>query len=154
MPRQPILADFIAAFGDDPGVLPDGLVLGSCRQDWQRVLQVIDDNGWDATWGDNGESVVSGDFDDPSRSSLSFALRPMSTVQVNFFPGGEEILFDIDLREITSQEALDALASVISQLGCALDLPVALSSEGDFEDVVIRYDPTSGEFSLRAPRQS
>lgn len=78
----------------------------------------------------------------------------MSTVQVNFFPGGEEILFDIDLREITSQEALDALASVISQLGCALDLPVALSSEGDFEDVVIRYDPTSGEFSLRAPRQS
>lgn len=153
MTRQLLLVDFIAAFGDDPGVLPDGLVLGSGRADWLRIVPVIEENGWDATWNDNGQTITIGDLDNTSQKRGSFALRPTASVQINFFPDSEEILFDIDLREFASQHAVDALSAVIAKLGSALGLPVVLSSEGDYDNVVVRYDPTAGEFSRVEPRQ-
>lgn len=55
-------------------------------------------------------------------------------------------MFDIDLREFTSQ---DALGAVIAQLGSTLDLQVVLYSEGDFDDVVVSYNPVAREFSAR-----
>lgn len=135
-------------------MLPDGLVVGSGRGDWPRIVPVIEESGWDAAWNDDGQKLAIGDLDNPSQERGSFALRPMSSVQINFFPDSEEILFDIDLREFTSQDALDALSAVIAGLGSALGLPVVLSSEGDYDDVVVRYDPSAGEFAPLEPRQA
>jgi hypothetical protein len=147
--RSPLLVEFIAAFGDEPGMLPDGRVLGSSETDWARVFQLIDDSGWHAIWHDNVRTVVSDDLVDPSRYGQTFGLRPSASVQINFW-FGDEVLFDIDLREFSSQGALDILCAVIAELGSALDMPVVVSSEGAFDDVVLRYDPVSNGLSVTA----
>ncbi len=71
----------------------------------------------------------------------------MPNVQVNFFLG-DEVLFDVDLRELEDQSALDALCEVLVLLGRSLRKPVTLSHEGNFDDVVIRYEPGIDEFTL------
>ncbi|WP_214468540.1 hypothetical protein [Microbacterium flavescens] len=146
---RPLLADFVASVGETPGVLPDGQVLGSSKTDWTRVFDLIKQRGWDAAWNGDGRAVVLEDLDDPSREGESFALRPIPAVQINCFPGDEEVLFDIDLREFNNQDALDALTAFMADLGSVLSMPVVISSEGDYADVIVRYDPDSREFSLR-----
>lgn len=152
MPHPILLADFIAAFGDSPGVLPDGTVVGSSRADWARVFALITDEGWAVAWHSDKRGVAMSDLLDSSRDHDSFALRPIPGVQINWFLGYGEVVFDIDLREYTNQDALDALLRVIALLGSALDRPVALSSEGDPDDVVAHFDPNSDEFTLRERR--
>lgn len=147
MSRFP-LAEFRSAFGDDQGVLPDGLVPQSVREDWSSVLRLAADQGWAASWIDDGSAVTTSDLLEKSRDMETFALRPIPGVQINCFTG-DEVRFDIDLREYTSQVALDVLCDVIARLGSALGKPVILFREGGFDDEVVRFDPDSGQFALR-----
>ncbi|GAA1527497.1 hypothetical protein BJ978_001435 [Agromyces terreus] len=142
------LADFKAAFGGDfAGPLPDGQVLGSSQSDWPAVMRAIARTGWNVAWNRDGGNVEFGQLHDPDRRHDSFAVRPMPNVQVNFFLG-DEVLFDVDLRELEDQSALDALCEVLVLLGRSLRKPVTLSHEGNFDDVVIRYEPGIDEFTL------
>lgn len=147
MTRPLLRADLIEAFGEDPGSLPDGVVVGSTPADWVRVFELIDHVGWDVAWNNDGRRVKFSDLDDPKRARELFALRPRPGIQINFFPGDNEIDFDIDLREYADQETVDALCAVIAQLGSVLDKSVVLTHEGgSSDDVVVRYDPTTDEF--------
>lgn len=89
---------FHRAFGDDPGVLPDGEVLGSAEHDWDEVFAMLHRSGWRVTASD-GHSPLP-----PSRHGLaefeSFAVRPVDGVRANFFPGPDAMIFDVDLREL------------------------------------------------------
>jgi hypothetical protein len=145
------LADFRAAFGENAGVLPDGRVLESVRAEWSSVLGLAAAQEWSLNWSADGRKVAASDLGVESRDAQSFALRPVSGVQINWFLG-DEIVFDIDLREYTDQAALDALCDVIARLGSALDKPVVLSAEGDWDDEVIRFEPDSGQFALGKSR--
>ncbi|KQX07704.1 MULTISPECIES: hypothetical protein [unclassified Leifsonia] len=141
------LADFKAAFGDLALALPDGQVLGSSQSDWPAVVQAIGRTGWSVAWSHDGGAVELGQLHDPDRRLDSFAVRPIPTVRVNFFLG-DEVLFDVDLRELQDQVALDAVCEVFALLGRSLGKPVTLSHEGDFDDVVIRYEPGTDDFTL------
>jgi len=92
MAHSLLRSQVVAAFGEDPGALPDGVVVGSTHSDWVRVMELIAEVRWDAAWTSDGRPVALSDLDDPARASESFALRPASGVQINFFPGGPEVL--------------------------------------------------------------
>ena len=68
-------------------------------------------------------------------------------MRLNFF-AGPEILFDVDLRELVSEKAVGRVLDVIAGIGVACAKPVILSSEGDRDDVVIRYDPSTRRFTV------
>lgn len=141
------LADFTEAFGPHAGVLPDGLVLGSNRSDWPEVIRAVSRVGWTASWNPEGGIVELGELENQYRQHASFEVGPIPNVQVNFFLG-DEVLFDIDLRELVDQVALDAVCKVVALLGVSLGKPVAISHEGDFDDVVLRYEPDLEEFTM------
>lgn len=112
------------------------------------VFAVFEHEGWDVAWYSD-HRVVREDVLDLSRDQEAFALWPVPGVQINWYPGSDELLFDIDLREYTSQDAVDALCVVIARVGSALNLPIVLSDEADFDDVVVRFTPEPAAFSLR-----
>ena len=72
-------ARFRAAFGGDPGVLPDGEVVGSTEHDWDAVFAMLQHSGWKLTTSD-GHSPLP-----PNRQGLaeleSFAVWPDEVVE-------------------------------------------------------------------------
>jgi hypothetical protein len=145
----PSLADFQAAFrtATGAGVLPDGEVLGSSREDWPAVLAVLEGLGASAIWSDGTAEATASSLLDPMRDGGVLAVWPLPGMRLNFF-AGPEVLFDVDLRELVSEEALGRLLDVIAGIGVACAKPVVLSSEGDRNDIVIRYDPLKRMFTV------
>ncbi|HEY9291386.1 MAG TPA: hypothetical protein VIP98_08930 [Microlunatus sp.] len=142
------LSDFSELFGDLDGHLPDGQVLGSNWSDWPEVIRLISRSGWTGTWFSDGAPVAVGDINEPDRLDASFTVHPIPTVRVDFFLS-DEVLFDIDRRELVDQVALDAICEVVARLGASLGKPVTISYEGNFDDVVLRYEPRVDEFTMR-----
>ena len=63
--------------------------------------------------------------------SVRLTMRPIRGMAVNFWPySADEILFDIDIREIHGQERLDALCAFLRAIGRRLGKPVLMSEEG------------------------
>lgn len=145
------LERFLAAFGDDPGVLPDGAIPRSHGSDWPKIVEALARAGWAAAWNPGGPAVLPHHLEDPSFRHSTFAVHPDPGIHVNFFPGDDGIVFDIDLREFVSQDKVDALVVFMAVLGRALGEPVTISQEGDFEAVVLRYEPKSDSLSASAP---
>lgn len=140
------LKDFIAAFGDDPMILPDCEVVGSDRMDWGPILREFSRSRWVPTWSRGAADVVeASQLQDPSRDGDVFYVRPIPGLRINFFAGAK-ILFDLDLRELTSDRALQVLYDVITRVGVASGKRVTVSQEGTWDDVVVVYDPTAASF--------
>jgi len=138
----------VEAFGAQPGVLPDGTIVGSSPSDWPRVLTVIEEAGWHAVWTSNGRTVEVADFTDDAYVHESFAVRPTNRVTVNFFFGVGEITFDFDLRELVDQAAVDALCSLLATVGNALNRQVDVMPEGQADTIVVRYLPRGHRFVI------
>lgn len=140
----------MAAFGENPMVLPDGIVHGTNAADWPVVLDALSRAGWPARWNspDPGPDtpVDPRDFDEPSRHYDSFAVHPAPGVRVNFFWYPGEVVFDIDLRELRDQASVDGVCALMIVLGEATGRTVTLSQEGDEDAVVLRYDPGDSSF--------
>jgi hypothetical protein len=137
---------FHRAFGDDPGVLPDGEVLGSAEHDWDAVFAMLHRSGWRLTTSD-GHSPLP-----PNGHGLaefeSFAVWPVDGVRVNFFPGPGAVIFDFDLRELVNQARVDGVAHVMRELGTTLRRDVVVRDEGSNGAPVIRYTTATDQFSL------
>lgn len=138
--------EFRAAFGPDPGVLPDGRIEGSDASDWPLVIQTIKGDGLSATWIEDRSPVSDSDVRDRNRASETFAVRLPAGVQVNFFRG-DDVVFDIDLREMISQSAVDAICAFIAHIGTACQKSVVLTPEGG-GPAAVRFDSTTGDFTL------
>ena len=76
---------------------------------------------------------------------LRFAVRNV-VVCCHFFDF-EEIEFDIDPRDVRSQEALDSLLGFMRRVGDTVAKPVILTYENDREHPFISYDPGQRAFS-------
>ena len=139
-------ARFHDAFGDDPGVLPDGEVLGSTEHDWDAVFTMLHHSGWKLTTSD-GHSPLP-----PNRHGLaeleSFAVWPVDGIRINFFPGPDAVIFDVDLRELVDQASVDGLARVMRKLGTTLRRDVVIREEGAGGAPVLRYTTATDQFSL------
>lgn len=148
--KSPVrLTDLSELFGELDGHLPDGEVLGSNWSDWPEVMRLLALSGWTGTWLSDGAPLEVGDIDEPDRRDASFTVHPIPTVRVNFFLS-DEVLFDIDRRELVDQVALDAICEVVARLGASLRKPVTISYEGNFDNVFLRYEPSVDEFTIRA----
>lgn len=134
------------AFGDDPGVLPDGEVVGSAEQDWDVLFAMLHDSDWKVTTSD-GHSPLP-----PNRHGLAefeiIAVWPIDGVRVNFFPGPDGVYFDVDLRELINQAAMDGLANLMRKLGATLRRDVVLRDEGSTGAPVIRYATSADLFTI------
>ena len=86
-----------------------------------------------------GGRVQESQLADPETDGAVFAVHPVPSVRLNFF-AGPEVLFDIDLREIVTDHALTNVFAVLTRLGTACGTPVYLSSEGDWNDVIVKYE--------------
>lgn len=139
---------FMEAFGALPGVLPDGIIVGSSPSDWPRVLTALGQAGWHAVWTSNGRTVEVADFANDAYLHESFAVRPINRATVNFFFGVGEITFDFDLRELVDQAAVDALCSLLAMVGNALNRQVDVTPEGQAETIVVRYLPGGRRFVI------
>ncbi|WP_234751136.1 hypothetical protein [Arthrobacter ramosus] len=139
-------AHFRRAFGEDPGVLPDGEVLGSTEHDWDAVFAMLHRSGWKLTTSDGHSPLPH------NRRGLaeleSFAVWPVDGVRVNFFPVPDAVFFDVDLRELVNQTTVDGLAHLMRKLGTTLRRDVVIREEGAGGAPVLRYTVATDQFSL------
>lgn len=114
--------------------LHDGCVVGAGGQ--RAVVELVRRQGW------RSEELASG----------TLAVWPADGFQVNFFDcGGEDVDFDIDVRELRGQERLDLLSAFLRVMGQAFRAPVAMRGEGDDPGFsLFHYDPETDEFVLDA----
>jgi hypothetical protein len=145
------ISDFIDAFGEDPLILPDGEVRNSSHADWQPVLDVLHASGW--TMAMNGASRGSQVPSEVARLMAteelpSFSVVPVSGVTLNFFCSRKgPVLFDIDLREMISQGALDGICDAMRLIGTSTRKDVALAP-GGLQIDVLTFDSSTASFAL------
>ena len=80
------VADFIDAFGEDPGDLPDGVVLNSSHADWQPLLDALHAAGWPMVLNGAESSPVPREIPTllATDEFRTFFVYPVSAVGVNF----------------------------------------------------------------------
>ncbi|MFF8566700.1 hypothetical protein ACF06N_17255 [Streptomyces albidoflavus] len=119
------------------GALPDVVVPGTSAEDWQAVLDLVEESGWSCRYSEGGaelpvpraEAVLSR----PAGAECpELRVRPAAEVLAIFrFHSAEEIDFDLDLRELQGQDRLDVLCDFLTAVGRRLGKPVVMYGEGD-----------------------
>jgi hypothetical protein len=121
-------------------------VVGSAEQDWDVLFAMLHDSDWKVTTSD-GHSPLP-----PNRHGLAefeiIAVWPIDGVCVSFFPGPDGVYFDVDLRELINQAAMDGLANLMRKLGATLRRDVVLREEGSTGAPVIRYATSADLFTI------
>lgn len=140
---------FVESFGSDPGVLPDGKVLGATQEDWGAVFATLRSSGWEVRVGPDKLPLPAGSADPPL--GVDFTVWPTPAVQINFFYNPEGVFFDIDLREFVNQAAGDALTDLMRSLGTSTGKDVVILYEGSEGPPILHYKVESDEFVLLGP---
>ena len=103
---------------DDDGVLPDGVVTDTSQHDWEQVLAALEERGWASALETDADLFV-------------LQVRPSSDVLVILRRYvWSSVDFDFDLRELTTQEALNQFCDVVRVIGRAARKDVVLYPEG------------------------
>ncbi len=129
----------------------DIYVLQTTLGDWQVLSNMLSKN-YKISFQVNGSAQSF-----PASVDEVFAIQkrasPLLTLSVenihvacHFFTP-DEIEFDIDPREITSQSDLDALLGFLRFVGDTVNKPSLLTSENGREYPIITYNPISTQFS-------
>ncbi|MGW6006386.1 hypothetical protein ACWFNS_14935 [Oerskovia enterophila] len=135
------------------GYLPDVVVGESGLEDWQSLLDLIEEQAWprevthgvdDAPWPRAAALFPGGrPLDEPP----TLTVRPFAGVQLNLYPHAvDEIAFDLDLRELQGQVGIDRLCWLLRLVGRRLSRDVPLYAEGDPAAPVLRYDLATDTF--------
>jgi hypothetical protein len=69
------------------------------------------------------------------------------------FHAGEEIDFDVDLRELQGQDRLDVFCGLLRAIGLRLGKPVLMDPEGDYGHPVLGFDAEAERVVLLAEPQ-
>lgn len=147
------------------GALPDGWVDATTVADWQTVLDLV--QAGTRRWQSDEEPLPTAVELAARRNGSDAEILP---VRVEVAPGAwvhlwflavETIDFDIDVRQVRGQQALDGLCDFLRDVGRALDRSVWVAPEG-VEEPVLGYDvalgrvvrcPVSWERDVRARRR-
>ncbi|MCF3103216.1 hypothetical protein IPZ58_16750 [Streptomyces roseoverticillatus] len=142
------------------GALPDVSVEGTSVEDWQRVFDLVRSSGWAWEYLEGGVAgplppaveVLARPAD---AETVDLRVRPVPAVLVIFRPmSAEEIDFDVDLREVQGQEGADVLCEFLATLGRRLGKAVTMSTEGDYGNPVLGFDPGADRVVLMADPES
>jgi hypothetical protein len=138
-------------FFEQDGGLRDIYVCDTTIEDWRTTFELLR-RDYDLEF-----LVDSSPRELPATVDEAFAIREEASpslrwrigeivVLCHFFTT-EEIEFDIDSREVTSQEALDQVFDFMKRVGDTLGKPVILNYENDRQPPLISYEPGRGEFA-------
>ncbi|MET8756805.1 hypothetical protein [Lentzea sp. NPDC004782] len=122
-------------FDPSDAYLHDGCVVGAGRGGRAAVDGLVQARGW------RSEVLMGG----------TLAVWPAEGFQVNFLlVEGEDLDFDIDVRELQGQDRVDLLGAFLRAVGQAFGRPVALAFEGlDPRNVpYLHYDSKADDFVL------
>lgn len=153
-----LLWDDVSCFfdPDSMGWLPDVRVPNTSVADWQALLDLLSEKGWQYRYSE-GETVLPlpGAADALSRPADAdwpeLRVRPTAEVLAIFrFLADDEIDFDVDLRELQGQERLDVFCGFLREIGRRLGKPVLMSAEGDYRRPVLGFDAEAGRVVLLA----
>ncbi|QFQ97950.1 hypothetical protein F9278_18990 [Streptomyces phaeolivaceus] len=135
---------------DSMGALPDLHVPDTTADDWQALLDLVVESGWQHEYSEGGTTLAV-----PSAAHVlarphdaecpQLRVRPTQDMLAIFrFHADEEIDFDMDLREIQGQDRLDAFCGFLRSIGRHLGKPVLMCPEGVDDSPVLGFDPTLG----------
>ncbi|WP_204018418.1 hypothetical protein [Sphaerimonospora thailandensis] len=136
------------------GALPDVTVEGAGVDDWQALFDLVRSQGWAHEYSLDGDLL-----DLPSAADALAAGEAVATLKVWPIPAvlaifrpyrAESIDFDVDLRELQSQERLDILCDLFRVVGRRLRKPVLMTPEGDRGHPVLGFDVESDRVVLLA----
>lgn len=118
-------------FDAEDAPLHDGCVAGAGA--WQAVAGLARARGWRV-----------------EEDECTLHVWPGEGFLVNFFDGGDDVLFDIHVGELQGQERLDLLGAFMRELGQAFGRVVALTFEAcdPLEMPYLHYDPVVDGFVL------
>lgn len=135
----------------------DAYVFDTDGDDWQRVVDLVRRQGWEArTNGEGGvESPLPAEVRDIfalDSTSPTWLIRPGAGVEIKcHFFAPEEIEFDLDPRQITDQSSLDVVCEFLRAIGRELRKPVVVTAENDPAWTIMRYDPRTDEIAAGDP---
>ncbi|MFI8943288.1 hypothetical protein [Streptomyces syringium] len=144
---------------DMMGSLPDVRVPHTSVEDWQAVLDLVAEKGWERQYSE-GETVLAVP---QAKAVLSrpvdaecpdLRVWPTADVLAIFrFHAVEEVDFDVDLRELQGQERLDVFCGFLREIGRRLGKPVLMDPEGDDGHPVLGFDVEADRVVLLADPQ-
>ena len=136
---------------DDDGGLRDIYVQDTTIEHWRTTFDMLRRN-YDLEF-----LVDSTPRELPATVDEAFAIREEASptlrwrigeiVALCHFFATKEIEFDIDSREVNSQEALDQVFDLMQRVGDTLGKRVFLNYENDRQPPLISYEPGRGEFA-------
>ncbi|MFI7099427.1 hypothetical protein ACIBK8_08720 [Streptomyces sp. NPDC050161] len=141
------------------GSLPDVHVPNTSVEDWQAVLDLVAEKGWQCQFSEGGtvlpvpraEAVLSRPAD---AECPDLRVWPTAGVLAIFrFHDDGEVDFDVDLRELQGQERLDVFCGFLREIGRRLGKPVLMDPEGDGGHPVIGFDVDADRVVLLADPQ-
>ncbi|MDO0933324.1 hypothetical protein QQY66_17105 [Streptomyces sp. DG2A-72] len=153
-----LLWDDVAYFFDPDlmGSLPDVRVPEASVEDWQALLDLVGERGWQFQYSE-GETVLPVPRADAALSGPAGAELPELRVWLSAevlaifrFHSAEEIDFDVDLRELQGQERLDTFCRFLRDIGQRLGKPVLMDPEGDHGHPVLGFDVEADRVVLLA----
>jgi hypothetical protein len=152
-----LLWDDVKCFFDPDlmGSLPDVRVPDASVADWQAVLDLVAEKGWKCQYSE-GEKVLPVPraevvLSRPADAVPDLRVWPTADVLAIFrFRAADEVDFDIDLRELQSQDRLDVFCGFLREIGRRLGKPVLMDPEGDVGHPVLGFDVVSDRVVLLA----
>ena len=117
------------------GALPDVVVEGTTVEDWQVLLDLVRERGWQYAYSVGGEPMELTSAADMAAANAEgvpeLRVWPVPEVLLIFrMYQAESIDFDVDLRELQGQERLNVLVDFFCLIGRRLGMPVLMSAEG------------------------
>lgn len=118
------------------GTLPDLVVPGSSVDDWQALLHLIEERGWQHQYFEGtsmgpmprAETVLSRSAE---AECAQLKVWPNPQFLVIFrFDSADAIDFDVDLRELQGQDRLDLFCEFLASVGRRLGKAVLMDAEG------------------------
>lgn len=138
------------------GSLPDMRAPGCSVQDWQAVLDLVEEGSWKCQYSEGGtvlpvpraETVLSRPVD---AECPNLRVWPTPDVLAIFrFLDDEVIDFYVDPRELQGQERLDVFCGFLREIGRRLGKPVLMDPEGDYGHPVLGFDVEADRVVLMA----
>jgi hypothetical protein len=141
------------------GSLPDVRVPSTAVEDWQAVLDLVAEKGWECRYSEGetvlpvprAEVVLSRPVD---AECPALRVWPTADVLAIFrFHAIDEVDFDVDLRELRGQERLDVFCGFLREIGRRVGKPVLMDPEGDDGHPVLGFDVEADRVVLLADPQ-
>ncbi|MEV7523522.1 hypothetical protein [Streptomyces sp. NPDC091371] len=143
-----LLWDDVKCFFDPDlmGSLPDVRVPNASVEDWQAVLDLVEERGWSCRYSE-GDRVLpmpraGAVLSRPADAECpELRVWPTADILAIFrFHSDDEIDFDVDLYELQGQERLDDFCGFLRRIGQQLGKPVLMDSEGGNGHPVLGFD--------------